>query len=167
MALREILTHHGGSAGVFNSDLSLDGVLDELKYVDYSSTIKRESGIDLNMQVSVDELEPNLKKPKLEELPSLSTDVGLPLDCVDNLNTSIKVEDGGLYSPGGQVNGQVDVSTFKIDKDSLLKPDIRRNLPENCELMSLVKLARHSWVKNSEFLQDCAIRFLCILSLDR
>ncbi|CBI40030.3 unnamed protein product, partial [Vitis vinifera] len=34
-------------------------------------------------------------------------------------------------------------------------------------LMNLIKVARHSWLKNSEFLQDCAIRFLCVLSLDR
>ncbi|XP_065853225.1 TATA-binding protein-associated factor BTAF1 [Euphorbia lathyris] len=194
MALREILTHQGGSAGVFMPDLSLDGALDELKYTDYSSTIKRETEIDLNMQVSVDELEPNLKRPKLEEIPSLYTDSGPSLGCVANLNISVKVEDSGLSSPGGQVNGQVDVSSFKTecdsfpdsmscsskggtdvvepkgyceDKGSCMKPDILRNLPENCELMSLIKLARHSWVKNSEFLQDCAIRFLCILSLDR
>lgn len=31
MALREIVTHHGGSAGLVVPDLSLDGALDELR----------------------------------------------------------------------------------------------------------------------------------------
>jgi TATA-binding protein-associated factor len=38
---------------------------------------------------------------------------------------------------------------------------------ENLKYVKLMKLAKHSCMKNWEFLQDCAIRFLCVLSLDR
>ena len=31
MGLREILTHHGGSAGVFRPDLTSSGALDKIK----------------------------------------------------------------------------------------------------------------------------------------
>ncbi|KAF2288111.1 hypothetical protein GH714_004452 [Hevea brasiliensis] len=193
MALREIVTHHGGSAGVFMPDLSLEGALDDLKDIDYSSTVKREREIDLNMQVSSEELEPHLKRPKFEEGSSLSMGTMFSTGSGGNFDVSVKVEDGGWNIPAGQVNGQVDVSSVKMECDaypdgisclskgavdmvepkgycedkSSVKSDILNNLPENSDLMNLVKLARHSWMKNSEFLQDCAIRFLCILSLDR
>ncbi|XP_037492536.1 TATA-binding protein-associated factor BTAF1 [Jatropha curcas] len=188
MALREILTHHGGSAGVFMPDLSLDGVLDELKDLDYSSTRKREREIDLNMQVSADELQSHQKKPKLEDASSLSMSM-LSTGCVGNFDISIKVEDGGWNIPSGQVNGQVDASSVKMECDNYpdgipcsskvveskgcyvdkvsVKSDVLSSLPENCELKNLVKLSRYSWKKNSEYLQDFSIRFLCILSLDR
>lgn len=195
MALREILTHHGGSAGVLMPDLSLDGAVDDLKDLDYSSTVKREREIDLNMQVSAEELEPHLKRPKLEEGTSLSTGTMSSTACGGNFDITVKVEDGGWNIPAGQVNGQVDVNAVKMeecdnytdgiscsskgaavvmepkghceDKGSIVKSDILNNLAENSDLTNFVKLARHSWMKNSEFLQDCAIRFLCILSLDR
>ncbi|XP_050224849.1 TATA-binding protein-associated factor BTAF1 isoform X2 [Mercurialis annua] len=187
MALREIVTHHGGSAGVFMPDLSLDGALDELKYLDYSSTLKREREFDLNTQVSVDEMEPNQKRLKVEEASFLSMHV-------ENPGLNVKVEDSELNIPLEQVNGQVDVTSVKLechtdadgisfsskgvadieepmdyceDKSSFVKSNVLDNVPENCELMRFTKLGRHSWIKNSEFLQDCAIRFLCILSLDR
>ncbi|EEF38332.1 TATA-binding protein-associated factor MOT1, putative [Ricinus communis] len=183
MALREILTHHGGSAGVFMPDLSLDGALDELKYLDYSSTLKREREFDLNMQVSIDELEPHLKRPKFEEASSLLADTVLSTGCVENSDISVKVEDNGCTMPVGQMecgscpdgiscSSKVvadieEQKDYSVDKGSLVRSSILNNLPENCELMNLVKLGRHSWMKNCEFLQDCAIRFLCILSLDR
>ena len=88
-----------------------------------------------------------------------------------------------------QANGQLNFTPVKIETESCIddhkdldmakakgscedtypmgKMDVLRSLPEDCELMNLVKLARHSWVKNSEFLQDSAIRILCVLSLDR
>lgn len=194
MVLREILTHQGGSAGVFMPDLSLDGALDELKDIDYSSSMKREREFDLNMQVLADESEPDPKRQKFEDLSTLSMDMMVSTGNCGNFDISVKVDESEWNLPAGQVNGQVDVTSVKVepescpdvlsyssegavdlveskdccdDKGSFVKSDILNNLPENCELMNLVKLARHSWIKNSEFLQDCAIRFLCILSLDR
>ena len=48
------------------------------------------------------------------------------------------------------------------DKVSIGKADMLKNIPENCELMNFVKVARNSWLKNCEFLQECAIHLLCL-----
>lgn len=194
MALREILTHHGASAGVFMPELGPDGALNvEFKDKD-TITMKREREIDLNVQVPADEPEPLLKKMKFEDAPPPLMDTMVsPVNC-DGCNISIKVDDSGCNLPAGSVNGQLDLSSVKVEPESnldglshpskeaidILEPrgqsgekgdflnsETLKNLPENSELMNWLKLARHSWQKNCEFLQDCAIRFLCILSLDR
>ncbi|XVF30655.1 hypothetical protein REPUB_Repub16aG0077100 [Reevesia pubescens] len=191
MALREILTHHGASAGVYLPDLnSEDALFPEVNDIDYSSKMKREREIDFNMQVSPDESEPNLKRAKLE-------DGSFPVMAVGQhggFDVAVNIEDAAWTLPSGQFNGQHDSSSMKIesefymddlmyqskegveveepksyyeDKGAFANSDVLKDLPENCELINLVKLARHSWLKNSEFLQDCAIRFLCVLSLER
>ncbi|XP_048425216.1 TATA-binding protein-associated factor BTAF1 isoform X3 [Pyrus x bretschneideri] len=207
MALREILTHQGVSAGVFMPDLSLEGAMFvELENKWTSSTMKRDREIDLNMQVPIDESEPELKKPKFEDVTSPFMDTmvsasksgdfdismqGEPfMDTMvsasksGDFDVSIQGEDSGCKSPSGQVNGQLHVSSVKVEpceqpaqatelraqsdnKGSFQKMDVLKRLSENSDMMNLVKLARHSWLKNCEFLQDCAIRFLCVLSLDR
>ena len=79
MALREIFTQQGASAGVFMPDLSWDGaVFVEVEDKGISNTMKRERErerererlIDLNMQVSADGLQPNLRRPKFEDVSS-------------------------------------------------------------------------------------------------
>ncbi|KAK8261525.1 hypothetical protein V6Z12_D13G193700 [Gossypium hirsutum] len=195
MALREILTHHGGSAGVYLPDLNSDDALFlEVKDIEYPIKIKREREIDLNMQVSPDELEPNLKKPKIEDEPFLVLDKVSSAGQHGGFDVAIKIEDSGWTFPSGQFNGQHDISSMKMetefydndvmyqskeavvveepksyyeDKGAFANSDVLKDLPENCELINFVKLARHSWLKNCEFLQDCAVRFLCVLSLDR
>uniref|UniRef100_A0A5B7A9A6 Putative TATA-binding protein-associated factor BTAF1 isoform X2 n=1 Tax=Davidia involucrata TaxID=16924 RepID=A0A5B7A9A6_DAVIN len=195
MALREILTHQGACAGVYIPDLSCDGALfSELKGKANANTMKRGGEIDLNMQVPADESVPNLKRPKCEDASSTLTDTMISSGKDGSFDIHIKVEDSGWNLPVGQANGDLSVGSVMVepqfysdgvwyshkaaadmalptdsceDKGSIEKIDILRNLPENCELMNLVKLARHSWLKNCEFLQDCAIRFLCVLSLDR
>ena len=49
---------------------------------------------------------------------------------------------------------------YAEDKVSIGKADMLKNIPENCELMNFVKVARNSWLKNCEFLQECAIHLL-------
>ena len=196
MALREILTHQGASAGVLMPDLSSGAApFVELKEKDNSNILKREREIDLNMQVPADDSEPNLKMLKSEDLSPLTDTIGSAGNFA-NFDIGIKVEDSGCNLPAWQANGGVDVSSVRVksesylgsgcfpckedidmgggglkgdheDKNCIGKIDVLKNLPENCELMNLIKVARHSWLKNSEFLQDCAIRFLCVLSLDR
>lgn len=194
MALREILTHHGASAGVLMPDLSPDGALDvDFKDKGFSTAVKREREIDLNMQVPADDSEPNLKKIKFEEAPTKLMDALVSPVKSENFDINMKVEDGCTL-PAQQVNGQFDPGSIKLESESnldglfcqsnedvhMVEPkgycdvkqasfnsDMLKNLPENCELMNWLKLVRHSWQKNCEFLQDCAIRFLCILSLDR
>ncbi|KAJ6433975.1 hypothetical protein OIU84_017647 [Salix udensis] len=194
MALREILTHHGGSAGLVVPDLSLDA-LDELRERDYSNAIKREREIDLNLQVLTDENEPNPKRHKSEDASYQTTDTMVSTSNLGSSDIGVKLEHSEWNLPGGQVNSQVDVaSCVKMEPESypnvasssgegavgiveskgypehqgsFMKLNLQNSSPENCELMNMVKLARHSSIKNNEFLQDCAIRFLCILSLDR
>nr|GME00650.1 TATA-binding protein-associated factor BTAF1 isoform X1 [Ipomoea batatas] len=190
MALREILTHQGANAGAIMPDRSRDVGLGSI--LKDRVVEKQESVIDLNIQVPLDESEPAFKKPKIEDASPLVMDTIPSASMVGNIdNIQVKVEDVGLNLPVRQENGEVNFGSVKMeiqsnsnsessfnnymveakssceDNISLEKMDLPRNLPENCELMNLVKLARHSWLKNSEFLQDCAIRFLCILSLDR
>jgi TATA-binding protein-associated factor len=194
MALREILTHQGASAGVLVPDLNCSVTLvSNLKHTDEENLAKRDRGIDLNMQIISDESGPALKRQKFEDASSelMSTMKSSSED--DNLHAHVKVEDTGWTLLPGQANGELSLSSIKGDvepesnldgawnlnydvaeakvysdeKVSMDKMDVLKNLPENSELMNLVKLARHCWLKNCEFLQDCAIRFLCVLSLDR
>lgn len=193
MALREILTHHGASAGVFMPDLNSIGEMC-LDFDDHSSssTVKRERQIDLNMQVLVDEPEPNPKRLKSEDVSCSSMGIIHTTESSGLFDVYTKVEEGGWGLPAEQVNGKLDTSFLKVEpytdstqhlvketvtgtkqEDQCQDEGLNENsnmdkcLSENPELTNLVKLARHCWLKNSEFLQDCAIRFLCILSLDR
>lgn len=186
MALREILTYQGASAGIFIPEVSCPGSsVSSLNEEDTDSTIKREREIDLNLQVTPDESEPSLKRPKLEEgsFPMSGSRDG-------DLDVCMKVEDGGPLL-NTHANGQIDVNPVKVEpqsgidsaihsinivtevkehsegKESSEKMNISKSLPQNTELMNFVKDARTSWLRNCEFLQDCAIRFLCVLSLDR
>ncbi|KAL6194990.1 hypothetical protein ACLB2K_030612 [Fragaria x ananassa] len=185
MALREILTHQGASAGVVMPDLSLDDALfADLESKWTSQTMKRNREIDLNVQVPIDEFGTMVKKPKFEDVscPFLETMISASKD--ENVDISMQVEDGGCNLPSEQGNGQLCFSSLKVEPElypceqpvcttelkceaSSQKLDLLRSLTENNELMNLVKLVRHSWLKNCEFLQDCAIRFLCVLLLDR
>lgn len=186
MALREILTYQGPSAGILIPEVSSRSLsVSDLKVEDDDTTIKREREIDLNLQVPLDESEPILKRPKIE-------DAALPISESSNADLEIcmKVDEEGLTLMTG-ANGEVDNNFVKVESqsgiesachsindateviecsernESLKKMNILESLPQNSELMNFVKDARNSWLRNCEFLQDCAIRFLCVLSLDR
>lgn len=170
MALREILTHQGGCAGVLTSDnfddVSLTESEDKMK-----SGIKREREIDLNMQITTEETEPVLKRQK-SEIASI--------DQIDELASTSDI----ASNVSEQTNGEIIASSVKVEpqtesvdvletisycdnKELVEKVDILEGLNGNNELANLIKRARSSSVKNSELLQDCGIRFLCVLSLDR
>ncbi|CAL1356659.1 unnamed protein product [Linum trigynum] len=193
MALREMLSHHGGSAGVLMPELSVDGCFNELKDIDCPIAVKKEREIDLNMQVPADDSQPLSKKPKTDNMSSPSMDTMISSGYHGEFDISLKVEDNAWDLSEGQVIGevQVDPLTVKVEpypycptssaevvnmvdtkgdpenEHCVAKSEILDNFSGSNELMNLVKLARYSWMKNSEFLQDCAIRFLCVLSLDR
>lgn len=164
MALREILTHQGGCAGVLTSDscddVSLTESEDKIK-----NGIKREREIDLNMQITTEETEPVLKRQKseiasfdqMDELVSTS-DIGSNGEIIAS---SVKVE------PHTEVAETLQITNSFDNKDLVEKVDILEGLHGNNELANLIKRARNSSLKNSELLQDCGIRFLCVLSLDR
>ncbi|XP_058761530.1 TATA-binding protein-associated factor BTAF1 [Vicia villosa] len=197
MALREILTHQGASAGVLKHDPPLGGTsFVELENKNTSNMLKRERDIDLNMQVSADDCVLNLKKPKLEDV-SLSTSMDSVMVCSNGGDTEniISSETHGCTVPLDYGNGKFDGSSVDMnvethyddlhdarkepaniadqkgysDDQKILSenPNMLRNLPQNCELMNSVKVARNSWLRNCDFLHDCVIRFLCVLSLDR
>ncbi|CAH9101648.1 unnamed protein product [Cuscuta epithymum] len=191
MALREILTHQGANAGVIAPDFIHDIGLDS--FIKDRVLERQESGIDLKFQAPLHESGPDLKKPKIEDASPVVMDAvsfASGMSTIDNIQSI--VEDFGMNLPVEQGSGAYDLVYTKTevqtcpnsvtsifnndmveakrsfeDSTSLEKIHLPRSLAENCELMNLVKLARHSWVKNSEFLRDCAIRFLCVLSLDR
>ncbi|KAE9464711.1 hypothetical protein C3L33_03342, partial [Rhododendron williamsianum] len=161
MALREVLTHQGACAGVVMPDPSSDGPLySDTKDKRFGTTMKRERGMDLNVEGPEDETEPNPKRPKAEDSFS-------PL-----IDTMISGSSNGYFDACVKVEGHKDLDLVEAkgsceNNCSMRKMDILKNLPEDSELMNLVKLARHSWLKNWAFIQDSAIRFLCLLSLDR
>ncbi|CAL5434732.1 unnamed protein product [Camellia sinensis] len=191
MALREILTHQGACAGVYMLDLSSDDPFSETKEKGLEVTVKREREIDLNMQVPADEIEPNQKRLKVEDSssPLMVTSTIISASGDDKFDACVKVEDSERNLSAAPTNGELNFSSVKIEPQSCIDghedPDMAdakgscedncsmgkmntlKSLPENCVLMNLVKVTRHSWLKNCEFLQDCAIRFLCVLSLDR
>lgn len=186
MALREILTYQGPSAGILIPEVSRRSLsVSDLKIEDDNTTVKREREIDLNLQFPLDESEPILKRPKIEDTALLACESS-------NVDPEIcmKVDEEGPILMTG-ANGEADSNFVKVESqpgigsachsivdatevkecsegnESLKKMNILESLPQNSELMNFVKDARSSWMRNCEFLQDCAIRFLCVLSLDR
>ncbi|KAG6504315.1 hypothetical protein ZIOFF_036646 [Zingiber officinale] len=194
MALREILTHQGSCAGVYHpnqrSEYSLLVGFDEKTSIGSTRSIGE---IDLNMQYSANEFEPELKRHKAGgEFVSLHDTVGFTGKHMED-STCTSIEGYPLETTSTSVTYKVDIDHVKVEPDlfiddfssklkgenvesdklsfescaSLSKMSFPANLPETSEVAKLIKLARHSWAKNWEFLQDCAIRFLCVLSLDR
>lgn len=194
MALREILTHQGGCAGVLMSDNSCDVILPTESEDKMKNVAKREREIDLNLQITTEETEPGKKRQKSEDATFDPMHEVVFTDMDANIDTSKTVGDTGSNLSVGQGNGETVVSSVKIEpqscidsvccppteaadvsqtksycdnKDLVEKVDILDGLPQNSELVNLIKRARNSSVKNSELLLDCGIRFLCVLSLDR
>ncbi|XP_022880908.1 TATA-binding protein-associated factor BTAF1 [Olea europaea var. sylvestris] len=189
MALREILTYQGASAGILSEMSCKAASFSYLEAKGDENTVKGERKLDLNLQVPLEALEPVLKRPKLENDSCPMTDIKTSASSDGDLDICAKVEDGGNI-PLMQLNGEINVSSIKVelephiystchsnihmtearscseDTDSIEK-NMLENFAENANLMNSVKMARNSWLRNSEFLQDCAIRFLCVLSLDR
>lgn len=189
MALREILTHQGSSAGVLFPDLSSERFwLVDTDEKNHMESIKRGRDIDLNIQFEVDQHESAFKRQRTSDGSILPT-----LDMETNHNADMKMEgvpcnllstfsNGGLgidhikTEPNLLTEGispwcnAEDVSPLESSAEhGILLPNVNFpiDLPQSAKLMKLITLARHSWIKNWDFLQDCAIRFLCILSLDR
>lgn len=206
MALREILTHQGASAGVYFPDLS--SPFTDLDDRTSSDSLKKPQGIDLNEDIDVEQLEPVLKRHKKDEAnpseimldqlseghkkeepdPTEIMDIDLDKELVngDDQKVEASVSNVLTVTSGGssfahvkveaefQLDGSTDPSKVDTSCSSLPKtlspasnPSSVIHVPENSKYMKLMKLAKYSCMKNWEFLQDCAIRFLCVLSLDR
>lgn len=180
MALREILTHHGSCAGVLSPDLSSE----KFWFVDTSESTKRGRDIDLNMQLEADQLEPALKRQKSSHGAAVSnhymgtddkTDVemeGEPCNEITNGSLGsahIKLEPD-LFTDSFRPQCKAeDTSPVEASNESgcILDMNVSVECSQSSKLMKLVTVARQSWIKNWDFLQDSAIKSLCILSLDR
>ncbi|XP_008796296.2 TATA-binding protein-associated factor BTAF1 [Phoenix dactylifera] len=195
MVLREIATYQGACAGVYFPDLSLmKSCLVDSDDKSFLNSIKRDREIDLNIQFAVDEYEPDLKRHKSNFEVSIPSNSRTGYLSKEMNNGAYGNMEGGLVDATSVcVNGNLDIAPVKVEPDlctgglnsqvkeedmsslqsflednsSTWNVNVIGNHPESSKLVKLIKLARYSWVKNWEFLQDCAIRFLCVLSLDR
>ncbi|ONK68755.1 uncharacterized protein A4U43_C05F15610 [Asparagus officinalis] len=194
MALREILTHQGSCAGVLLPDLSSERPQfidsDEKNFTD---STKRGRDIDLNVQFEANQHEPTSKRQKNCEESVLPANITYSLDLETNHTADVKFDgipcnssptfvNGGLgtahikvesdvstdgFSPRGKIEDVASLESFIEYESSISNINLPVDRPQSSKLIKLMTLARHSWIKNWNFLQDCAIRFLCILSLDR
>ncbi|XP_051210704.1 TATA-binding protein-associated factor BTAF1 isoform X2 [Lolium perenne] len=101
---------------------------------------KAEAG--LSNVFTISSVEPNSADVKVE--PELQLDNSTGLSKADTSCTSLHNAVSSASTPSSVIH-----------------------VHENLKYVKLMKLAKHSCMKNWEFLQDCAIRFLCVLSLDR
>ncbi|KAG0475507.1 hypothetical protein HPP92_015193 [Vanilla planifolia] len=101
-------------------------------------------------------------------MASMALTLGLEAKCKGAEFTE-KEGKGGNGSSSDGLDGTVDGASVgsTLENISICKSDLLSNSSVNSKLMKLMKLLRFSWTKNWELLQDCAIRFLCVLSLDR
>ncbi|KAE8789291.1 modifier of transcription 1-D1 [Hordeum vulgare] len=135
-------------------------------------------------------LEPVVERHMEEEkpIPSEIMDIDVDKELVNpddskaeaDLSNVLTVSSGEPNSahvkvePELHLDSSTDPSKVEVSCTSLHSvPNLASNpssvvhAPENSKYVKLMKLAKYSCMKNWEFLQDCAIRFLCALSLDR
>lgn len=188
MALREIFTHQAGSVGIYAPDLSIESVSElpvqeKLGVLDPMEKRPCEN-IDLNVEVGVCDVGPESKRLKVIDERDVHTSTIHLTGGLDFKQLSQEAEQVNGIFPMGSVKPDSDLllnvtlphepkaesieemPAFQ-DQDPTLKREVPMIFPEDCKLMQLMKLGRYSCSKNWEFLQDCAIRFLCVLSLDR
>ncbi|KAF9587388.1 hypothetical protein IFM89_002028, partial [Coptis chinensis] len=119
MALREIITHHGGSSGVFTPDLSSESAhSDKTEVKQELTTLKRKMELDMSVQVPGEEIEPNWKKLKSEDGICSTIYTITSMDEGANLGTCIKMEDGGCDLILEQVSDVLKVESDKVEAEA-------------------------------------------------
>ncbi|KAL9268603.1 TATA-binding protein-associated factor BTAF1-like protein [Drosera capensis] len=192
MALREILMYQGGSAGLYVPDLSSIDEGPERSSTGINLPLKREAE-DYSIEVTKDEFGHGSKRLKVEE-SSVSflnmyanvshggdnvVSAGFTSEAnVDSLNTKpvsslldlkhLPGEDSDMANASNPLEeNKTIIGSFEDYRNLTEGMDMLSKLRGNARLLRLVGLTRQSWVRHCDFLQDCAIRFLCVLSLDR
>lgn len=155
--------------------------------IDFSLQLPAEQTMPLPKKPKIEEsatavrIEESATALKIEELETAVK--------IEESVSAVKIEDTGSDPLPSHINGEPNVDFVNLnlpsfvddrgvsfinetkdsseDKYHVKKVDILKSLPENSELINLVRVTRHSWLKNCDVLQDCTIRFLCVLSLDR
>jgi TATA-binding protein-associated factor len=157
MALREILTHQGSCARVYLPDLTSENFSLPDFCNKINSDAKRSREFDLNKQFGLlEENEPYQKRLRFSDEA-----------LVNGANVLTELPAVGLKIESDLGGGSDPKLPFSGVSTSAPVPDLVTNINKNSKLMKLVKLYQYSCLKNWEFLQDCAIRFVCVLSLDR
>ncbi|MCO5611453.1 hypothetical protein L7F22_065706 [Adiantum nelumboides] len=187
MALREILSIQAGCAAIDVVDYSTEVEEDtnNNSNIDPLSTLQRQNDIDLNVGLDFDEHHDS--KRRQEEFISQAgpgkefADVHynqLEHENLDNLELDVKDRSAKAeldlnedIKPGQPLDN---CRGFERSSISSCKEAEQQGF-ENVILQSsevsrtgkVYRAAEHAWGCNTEFLQDCAIRFLCVFSLDR
>ncbi|KAF6176650.1 hypothetical protein GIB67_034512 [Kingdonia uniflora] len=168
MVLREVLSQQGGSAGVFMRNLSSENSYifeGEEKYT--LNTLKRERELDLNVQVDAEESEPDWKRQKFEDLshPLISITATINKEVDLGVDPDAYLDNGFCFHTKevGDTVKQISYCQATSSTPEIGTP----SHPGDSKLTKLVTLTRNSWLRNWEFLQECAICFLCVFSLDR
>ncbi|XP_057836707.2 TATA-binding protein-associated factor BTAF1 isoform X2 [Cryptomeria japonica] len=192
MALREILSYQAASAGVFLPDLNTKGAwYTDLEEGKKNNPLKREREIEIDLNVGLN-LEDYMSEAKRIKIEHHSAEFLTEIDPEKELKPGIlvKQENGTWNSNTADTPCEINLVSAKPELD--LNEDVgpasaseregislqkHKNmhidsgfiskLPEDSRALKMLRLAQHVSAKNWEFLQDCAIRFLCVLSLDR
>jgi hypothetical protein len=156
--------------GEMGNDHQKDEMIDGDRKV--VSPLETEEKIDLNIGLFSEDcsdvkLDYSIvrKDIKLEEECLNSSEVGSPgcmiakseLDLNEEVKSSIIVD--------ANMGMQTDqLSEKKVVISSMGALSI---FPEGSKAIKIFRAVERAWISNTDFLQDCAIRFLCIFSLDR
>lgn len=167
MALREILTYQGAYVGVQAPNLRLGTAQVSGDNNVSSVTVKREREegqeqgedskrlkVEGDLTETVNIADNPSRSGDLDPIAQVSTEVN-PVGYV-SINPEVKPDDSKSMS--------LDMAELVSSNES---PDMLTAVSRNPDLLQMVRLTQQSWLQNNEFLLDCAIRFLCVLSLDR
>ncbi|KAI5064208.1 hypothetical protein GOP47_0020878 [Adiantum capillus-veneris] len=192
MALREILSIQAGAAAIDIVDFSaeIEGDLNiDSNNEDPLPTLQRKNDIDLNVGLVFDEHadfrrrqdELIIQAGKREESEDVQV-MKLEQEHVDTLVSDFK--DRVCY---GSAKAELDLNEdikpgqlidncrgFESSRTFFCKETEQQgsdsvilHTSDSSRTLKVYRAAEHAWGCNTEFLQDCAIRFLCVFSLDR
>ncbi|KAH7295287.1 hypothetical protein KP509_27G041200 [Ceratopteris richardii] len=174
MALREILSIQAGCAGIDDVDFGTQAGDMEVDNIDreLSVTPQRENEIDLNVGLVADD-HSDMKGRGGELIIQTEHE----LQCADIY--SVRQEDGIPYASvkteidlnedvkSVQVPDSYDYNIAKSRSICCKEPGSLTFFMDRWQNHKAYRTAEHAWNCNTEFLQDCVIRSLCIFSLDR
>lgn len=194
MALREILSVQATCAAVEVADLALDldGKVDaDDDRKDKIASPTREKEIDLNVGLAFEDSS-DLKRVKLDESsghgshegnefsPAEAKAIKLEQEWLDSSTAALKTDPShAIAKPELDLNEDIRPDPFldggvEIPKNAILREkglqsvmDVLSSLAVGSKSLKIYRATEQAWHCNTEFLQDCAIRFLCIFSLDR
>lgn len=186
MALREVLSAQAGSAAVVapTSDARIGSSI-VCRQETHVPTGAKQMDIDLNMNFAAEEGLSDMKDQK-GVIHQPVHDIGMEKSCVTQRTVKLEAkqeqdcheagfqqvkESKTIVKPEWDLNVEVksEVDAKMNDKESwnLVDRAVLCQMPEESRAVKCIRAAEQAWAANLEFLQDCTIRLLCILALDR